>query len=823
MNSDRTSQTDILKSMLLTIFRAVAGGVTLALISVQAFAGTAATVHETAFGPQVPADWRLLGDWEPTNAGAVAQGACTASWNKTLPNSALVEVIFDLPDTAALENMASVSLTVGSGIDDPALVTVSCEYQKTSFNATLSGADHDNQKVTVSVSGDTRPSVLREHKRADKDPGWASVTVSIGLVVRHNDCRMMVNGSESRRAALSVSGERKLLLSAAGVTVRRVRVLSAPATNYAYLSGVGIAKASGGLSSQPATGIPAGVMESHLIDVLGVPMVIQSNPDGIMTLDVGDEQYAARTYNQDSRGEGVGFLRTPIPKGIYGAAYLLLHRESDSDGQSAMGFGLRPPTRNAGELKNVYVGDIPKSAVDEGVSVRPVPALGEDWFLARVPLNPVTLQWYRDDGTVFPGDTGKHPRVNLYACRPWSTTSALPTPPWSTTSAVPTPRGQRSSLHLAAVSLEDSAIDLLVTGDGLGNVFSEPETPKVPATLRNLTNRPVEAKVTCELLPFEWSPQTAEKTIVLTSRDSATFNALAAQVSERGHYRVRVVADAGSAGRLEYRTNLALLAPDTRKKINSPFGIWPGTWGDESTDAQRNDLIRKLGVGLARDQITYYGVGHWENVSHMRRPIPDDAAAEAFVKQLSPHLRYFKLGWECSWPDWPNFGFPRVISKNEPEIESPKDTAELDGCVETWRRLAGAMRRLRPDVKVSVGNGPINFVTPLLERGFRPGVEFDYFGTEEAMINALPEQPADAMSNVNWWAQAICEHYGFRDVPIFKGEAIYYSTGPGFSGMSATTQAANYVRAHLLGLPYDAIFSMPATVADSSIGFVYSV
>lgn len=115
--------------MLLTILRTVAGGVTLALISVQAFAGADATVHETAFGPQVPADWRLLGDWKPTDAGAVAQRACTASWNKTLPNSALVEVIFDLPDTAALENMASVSLTVGNGIDDPALVTVSCEYQ----------------------------------------------------------------------------------------------------------------------------------------------------------------------------------------------------------------------------------------------------------------------------------------------------------------------------------------------------------------------------------------------------------------------------------------------------------------------------------------------------------------------------------------------------------------------------------------------------------------------------------------------------------------------------------------------------------------------
>lgn len=779
-------------------------------------------VHEATFGQQPPTGWRLEGDWASATTGAKADGACTASWSGELPENALVEMILDLPDTAALDKTASVSLSIGSGSDDPALVTASCTYQKTNFNATISGADRENEKVTVSASGDTRPSVLLENGEAEQHPGWASETVSLGVVLRQNDCRLMLNGSEIERAALSVPAERKLVLAANGVTVRCGRVLSAPPAGYAYVSGAGVAMRSGGLASRAATGIGTGKMESLQIDALGIPMIVQTAPEGMITLDVGAERFAPTKYNQAFCGEGIGFLKAPIPSGIYSAAYLLLYRGISADTQAAMGFGLRPPGRNAGELKNVYIGDMPESAADEGVSVRPVPALGQGWFLARVPLNPATLQWYRD-GAIFPGETGsKHPRVHLYACRPWS----LPSPVPNKNEVVPTPHGKPSSLHLAAVSLEESGIDLALTGNGLGNVFCEPDTPAISATLRNLTDRPMRARVTCELLPFERPARTKRRMVVLEPNGSVTFDALATKVRERGHYRVRVVADARQAGRVEYRTNLALLAPDTRKKVNSPFGIWPGTWGDESTETQRSYLVDKLGVGLLRNQISYYGVGAWENVSHVPRPIPDDAAAEEFVRQQSPQLRYFMLGWECNWPGWAVgtlFGFPRVISEGRPEVETPEVSAEADKCAETWRRLVRALRKLRPDVKISLGNSAVNFLVPLLERGFKHGVEFDYLGTEEPLVYALPEQPADAVANINWWTKAVCDHYGFHDVPVFKGEAFYYGTGPGFSRMSARAQAANYVRVHLLGFPYNAVFGMPATSVDSSLGYAYTL
>ncbi len=139
------------------------------------------------------------------------------------------------------------------------------------------------------------------------------------------------------------------------------------------------------------------------------------------------------------------------------------------------------------------------------------------------------------------------------------------------------------------------------------------------------------------------------------------------------------------------------------------------------------------------------------------------------------------------------------------------------------RRLAAAIRKYRPDVKISLGNSTVNFSVPLLERGFAPGVEFDYFGAEDGGYDASPERPADAIGNVSWWARAVCKHFGFEDVPVFHGESIYFPTGPGFSRMAERIQAGNYVRTYLLGFPYDSIFGLSGAMVDSSNRYIYSL
>ena len=125
-------------------------------------------------------------------------------------------------------------------------------------------------------------------------------------------------------------------------------------------------------------------------------------------------------------------------------------------------------------------------------------------------------------------------------------------------------------------------------------------------------------------------------------------------------------------------------------------------------------------------------------------------------------------------------------------------------------------------MKISLGNSAVNFSVPFLERGFKPGVEFDYFGTEEGIFSTSPEQPTTAIGNTNWWAKAICDHFGLGKVPLFRPESVYFSTGSGFSRMPERTQAGYYVRTYMLGFPYDSVYGMAGALVDSSNRYIYS-
>jgi hypothetical protein len=103
------------------------------------------------------------------------------------------------------------------------------------------------------------------------------------------------------------------------------------------------------------------------------------------------------------------------------------------------------------------------------------------------------------------------------------------------------------------------------------------------------------------------------------------------------------------------------------------------------------------------------------------------------------------------------------------------------------------------------------------------GVDFDYFGTEEPLYFILPERWESPLGNIDWWTKAACEHYGFQNVPIFHSESIYYSPRPGFAIMSPRTQAGNYVRAFLLGMPYNSIFGFSGGIIDSCNDYAYSL
>jgi len=752
-------------------------------------------VAESRFGPQAPEGWVMGEGWTLSPAGAAAAESCQAAWSLELPESCLVEMIFDLPAPGALEGGVSASLTVAEEDGATGAITGQLRYAEDEYRTMISGVGAEGKRVSASAKGKPRLSALRALGAGETDEvGWAGQTVSLGMMLGRGRCQLLVNGRRSGEIACAVPQQRRVSLACKGIVLKAVRVVPGLAERFVPLSGAGLAMQNECASHEPVEGIVTAPRHSAVLEVGGVPFVVQGAGEGLLTaMDV-----AVETWPAGSRSEGSSIALADLPRNSYSAAHLLVHVGADgADRTPAMGTGLRLVDANGGDLRNVYVGHVPVRSSDEGVTVEAVPELGRGWFAARVPVNPPALY----------GRGGK-----LCLTRPWQN------------GAVPRPAGKPSALRVAAVTMEKAGIELLVEGNGLGNVYGEPDTPQLSATVRNVTSAPLQVAVRLELVPFERMGVDREMELELEPGEDRTIDALAAPIQERGHYRVRVVADAGAAGRVDYRTNVALLAPDTRKKQESPFGIWPRLSGDNATAEQRQYLWEKAGIGYVHSKHTYThrlfgGRGH--------KRVVDEATAEEIALKMGPEVKVAMFGWERKWEDKGaydvTYSFPRVISEGRPEELSDEVAAKIDGVADELRRFARAVRKLRPEIKISLGNTGVNWVTFLLERGIRPGEHFDYFGTEEGLFSAAPEEPADAVGNINWWARAICEHYGHKDVPLFHSESVYFSSGVGFSRLSERDQAGYYVRTFLLGFPYDSVFGMSGALVDSSNEYVRSL
>ncbi len=764
-------------------------------------------IAESRFGTQTLAGW---------------PAEFTASWDLEVPESCLVELIFELPEGEKLGQGVSVSLSVGPEDDDGGGITASAEYEKTNYKASLSGPGSDGEPLRVSVGGDTRPSVLRDWGEGEGHPGWAGQTVSLGIAMGPGLCRLLVNGSQAGELAVSPRAGSRVSVKAKGVTLQAMRVLPGLERKYTFLSGMGVAMLSGGSSEEPASGVAVGRKETAVLEVHGVPMLVQGAEQGLAVMDVSAE----KRWKAIWWSEGAGLPIVPVPPKAYSAAYLLIrHVPGDADTQPAMGFGLRAKEMAAADLKNIYVADVPVRRSDEGVTVRPVPELGEGWFLARVPLNPAAMHWRTHDEDGRRSAVGASPQFGAYITRPWSIQVGLPLreqhEEFELYLGTPHPEGKPSALRVASITLEEAGIDLQVNGNGLGNVYCQPEEPKLTAVVRNFTAQPVTVKVTTELIPFELPAVVEREEIQLGPGEEKAVSALAAPIRERGHYKVRVVADAGPAGRSEWRTNVGVLAPDTRRpelKADSPFGIWSGLWQSGATQEQREYLKDKAGCVAMRSRMA--ARGPWDPDYEQ---VYDDAKIDGMVKALGENIEWVLLGWEQKISREHTFTIPRVITEGKIEELSADQNARIDRVAETWRKLARAIRKHRPDVKISLGNSAVNFSVPFLERGFKLGVEFDYFGTEEGLFSESPEQPASSVGNVMWWARAVCEHFGNKNVPLLHSETHYYPTAVGFTRVGERDQAGYYVRAYTLGFAYDSVYGMSGAMVDSSGRYIYSI
>ncbi len=92
---------------------------------------------------------------------------------------------------------------------------------------------------------------------------------------------------------------------------------------------------------------------------------------------------------------------------------------------------------------------------------------------------------------------------------------------------------------MAACTVEEAGIELSVRGNGLGNVYDEVARPRLTGLLRSRTDRALTVNVTTELIPFDPTHSEKKLQLRLDAGQAESFDALAAPITERGHYRGR--------------------------------------------------------------------------------------------------------------------------------------------------------------------------------------------------------------------------------------------------------------------------------------------
>jgi hypothetical protein len=799
-------------------------------------------MSRSSFVDQAPEGWELQGDWMFSTHGAMGKRSAQAVCKRPLPDSCIVEMIVDVPnyDEDAKTRPAAV-LAVGQlpAKDRPEEnLELRVSWSDKGYDATLAVGDKKTKPVSATWL-----------ETASASENGTATTVSLAVSLGDGRYRALVNGSQEALIQSDDLAERHLTITALdGVLLRSVRVWEGIPGRYVPLSGASLGFNNNAVSREPADlqgGSPSALIR---IDCDGIPMIAHLDNADVLALDVSKEDFRPSAKYRRGRPLGTGLLTGTVPARPYSHAYLLFHVADGTPGQvPAMGFG--PRTVNLADVRNIYLrtdasitgrffdpspyslprGERGHATVidapvlsgraptnDEGVTVTAVPALGKNWHLARVDLNPAVMHWVThkpQDGSPRPPETGA--RLPFHLGRPlqnWYRLRHGVSPPQH--------EGKSSALRVAAITFVESPFVLTVSGNGLGNVYDQPGEPALAAIVRNLTNQPLDVTLATELTPYGGEPVWKRNSLALAAGGTVEIPALATPITERGHYKIRVCADAGALGRSQWRTNVALLAPDTRRKEHSRFGCWPQLSGDQATPEQRSYLFEKAGIGFERGKHTYthrlFGIRNSQQIT-------GKAVAEEVVQGIGPDVRILMFGWERAWSPEHTHKLPAVVTEGKPEVLSPEISTQADNIAQELKLLSAALRRLRPDVKISLGNTAVNWVVPLLERGITYGEHFDYFGTEEGLYTQCPERPCNFYGNINWWARAICEHFGFHNVPLFHSESIYFSTGPGFSRISEREQAAWYVRTHLIGLAYDSIYGLSGAMVDSSAAYMYTI
>jgi len=365
------------------------------------------------------------------------------------------------------------------------------------------------------------------------------------------------------------------------------------------------------------------------------------------------------------------------------------------------------------------------------------------------------------------------------------------------------PLGRTSSVHIAGLTLERSPIQMELRSSAGGNLFEQPAEPEFSVILKNITGEPQKYSLTLKTGVSPESSLRGEIGPGQSVRESIRLSGV-----PLGYVKLSAILLGGKGDHLlTRRTSFGVLPPNQRHFVSE------GSVGTGDMNSGHftpcdpeviGDLYRKLGLTYGMDFASAeirkragVRIGREFSVTTKRWTNSLAAYAQRLEESpdLLPHLMIFH---EDAISAQHATRTPDFFHDRPPYVLNPEEQKRFTLLQEVALSTAKRFREKHPEMKISLGNGPMVVREELYRHGF-PADLFDSGGNENPAFSRLPEtQPPDPIGNNSslWMDRQLLDAYGYREKSVTQcHETIYPSTNPG--NLSLETQAKYLIR-HIL-------------------------
>jgi hypothetical protein len=365
------------------------------------------------------------------------------------------------------------------------------------------------------------------------------------------------------------------------------------------------------------------------------------------------------------------------------------------------------------------------------------------------------------------------------------------------------PLGRTSSVHIAGLTLERSPIQMELRSSAGGNLFEQPAEPEFSVILKNITREPQKYSLTLKTGVSPESSLRGEIGPGQSVRESIRLSGV-----PLGYVKLSAILSGGKGDLLLTRSTSFGILPPNQRHFVSEGSVGTGDMNSghfTPCDPEViGDLYRKLGLTYGMDFASAEirkraGVRIGREFSVTTKRWTNSLAAYAQRLQESPDLLpHLMIFHEDAISAQHATRTPDFFHDRPPYVLNPEEQKRFTLLQEVALSTGKRFREKHPEMKISLGNGPMVVREELYRHGF-PADLFDSGGNENPAFSRLPEtQPPDPIGNNSslWMDRQLLDAYGYREKSVTQcHETIYPSTNPG--NLSLETQAKYLIR-HIL-------------------------